>query len=93
MGASSRSDCQLCPPGYACLVEGLISPYEPLDTSDVNFCPAGYYCLYGTDTVDVSDDTLVTASITLFPCPAGYECPSGKMVKMICEPGKYQNQE
>ena len=95
-GASSLSDCQPCPHGLACLVEGLVNPFDSVsdESSDEAVrCAAGFYCEYGTNTAVTDDDSeeeSVVAIVEQYPCEAGYECPADSFVKKICQPGTYQ---
>lgn len=90
-GASSSSDCLVCPAGYYCL-SGV---YRPSGT-----CAAGYTCPAGSSSPQTSpcsagtyraaDDPFVgRASLSCTTCPAGYYCVAGSSSPVACDIGYY----
>ncbi|XP_068098134.1 sushi, von Willebrand factor type A, EGF and pentraxin domain-containing protein 1-like [Hyperolius riggenbachi] len=82
-GASSKSDCEACPPGMYCSSEGLHKP--------TGHCYAGYYCSQGAVI-----PTPITPRIPFdinFPqndiCPVGHYCPNGTRAPVPCPPGSF----
>jgi len=91
VGAADPATCAPCPPGYACLVSGLPSPYTA-DSSRAGPCPAGYYCTRGSDTNDpTAASTAAPTAAALRLCEPGYECPADSLVRKACQPGAYQD--
>jgi hypothetical protein len=78
IGASDSSTCVPCPPGFACLQEGLVSPYTTSDPAMAGRCPAGFYCDPGSATNDEADASSLPTS-KLHPCEPGYQCPAGAL--------------
>lgn len=92
-GSTSRLDCILCPPGFACPSSGLIN--YTLTCTEGHYCPSGtvtntqFPCPPGTFT----GSTSLTSSEECTVCPSGMACGWGTGVStnpaLPCMPGCY----
>ena len=84
-GATSRAECDSCPPQYYCDVKGLAEAVDLClpgyycpggDITPTEICPTGYFCPEGSDSPQ--------------PCPAGeYQPQEGLAECEVCPPGYY----
>lgn len=82
----SRSQCQPCPPGRACLL-GMF------DLKDTHKCQPGYACP-GSNSSPYSNPCFGSynpdfGSASCIICPAGHYCPVKSRTPFVCEPGYY----
>eukprot|EP00817_Percolomonadidae_sp_ATCC50343_P003418 CAMPEP_0117418838 /NCGR_PEP_ID=MMETSP0758-20121206/542_1 /TAXON_ID=63605 /ORGANISM="Percolomonas cosmopolitus, Strain AE-1 (ATCC 50343)" /LENGTH=4727 /DNA_ID=CAMNT_0005199587 /DNA_START=68 /DNA_END=14251 /DNA_ORIENTATION=+ len=77
-GLKKESDCQACPAGFYCDVEGK----RP---STIQKCNAGYFCKLG------STSPTPTVEAQGGKCPPGTYCPVGASVPIQCANKYYQN--
>lgn len=104
-GASNKTDCFPCTPGYWCNTTGMAD-------ETVSPCPAGHYCPLASEPVvcpagtmrpivaaanllDCFDCTVGhfcpngTININGIPCDEGYECPAGTSIPEVCRARRY----
>ncbi|KAM8927608.1 uncharacterized protein RCH25_007839 [Pelodytes ibericus] len=83
-GASSISDCEVCPSGMYCSSEGLLKP--------TGYCHAGYYCSLGAVNPTPINPRAPSNLHSLAQndiCPAGHYCPHGTLSPVPCPVGTY----
>ncbi|KAL0973027.1 hypothetical protein UPYG_G00197910 [Umbra pygmaea] len=76
--SEGQHQCEMCPSGFYCHLEGSISPS--------GLCSAGFVCFGGASQPTPSDN------ITGAPCPAGYYCPVGSSAPAPCPKGTFSEQ-
>ncbi|PIK33904.1 hypothetical protein BSL78_29274 [Apostichopus japonicus] len=76
---TNEEDCEPCPPGRYCNLQGFVK------VSEAPKCSAGYICTGGSTT-----PTPESVSGMGYPCPAGFYCPSGAVTEIGCPIGTYQ---
>ncbi|XP_074535628.1 uncharacterized protein LOC141797844 [Halichoeres trimaculatus] len=89
MGLSSKSGCELCPPGRYCSSSGLAAP--------TGLCSPGYLCIHGSESAQPEEGPTggrcspgsycPQGTSYMVPCPAGtFSSINGAVSKEVCQP-------